>query len=137
MIGLKHCEGRPGLFGELKVSACTRRWYFPGVFISVTRESNNYDVSTSDDRLCNPGRDGILLAFNGGAAVYRAGELSDGVDKPDNDRYYGRRKCRCSSMVEHSFRKAEVEGSTPSIGCIRYLSCFEKCLFPQRVERSH
>ena len=24
--------------------------------------------------------------------------------------------CRCSSMVEHSFRKAEVEGSTPSIG---------------------
>jgi hypothetical protein len=56
MIGLKHCEGRRGLFGELKVSACTHRWYFLGVFLSVTRESNNYDVSMSDYRLCNPGR---------------------------------------------------------------------------------
>ncbi len=37
--------------------------------------------------------------------------------KPGNDRYYTRRYCRCSSMEEHSFRKAEVEGSTPSIGC--------------------
>ena len=35
--------------------------------------------------------------------------------------YYIRHKCRCSSMVEHSFRKAEVEGSTPSIGCIEAL----------------
>ena len=26
--------------------------------------------------------------------------------------------CRCSSTVEHSFRKAEVEGSIPSIGCV-------------------
>ena len=26
--------------------------------------------------------------------------------------------CRCSSMVEHSFRKAGVEGPNPSIGCV-------------------
>jgi endonuclease/exonuclease/phosphatase family metal-dependent hydrolase len=32
-------------------------------------------------------------------------------------RYYRRVKRRCSSMVEHGFRKAGVEGSTPSIGC--------------------
>ena len=31
--------------------------------------------------------------------------------------YYTRSYRRCSSMEEHSFRKAEVEGSTPSIGC--------------------
>ena len=43
-------------------------------------------------------------------------ELYDGLYKPGNDRYYSRLDCRCSSMVEHSFRKAEVEGSTPSIG---------------------
>ena len=36
--------------------------------------------------------------------------------KPGNVQYYSRRKGRCSSMVEHSFRKAEVEGPTPSIG---------------------
>ncbi len=42
--------------------------------------------------------------------------------KPANDRYYTRRKCRCSSMEEHSFRKAEVEGSTPSIGCVNLKS---------------
>ena len=35
---------------------------------------------------------------------------------PANDQYYSRPNCRCSSMEEHSFRKAEVEGSTPSIG---------------------
>ena len=33
-----------------------------------------------------------------------------------NEQYYIRRYCRCSSMVEHSFRKAGVEGSNPSIG---------------------
>ncbi len=38
--------------------------------------------------------------------------------KTTNDRYYTRRNCRCSSMEEHSFRKAEVEGSTPSIGFV-------------------
>ena len=37
--------------------------------------------------------------------------------KSGNDQYYVRHIGRCSSMVEHSFRKAEVEGSTPSIGC--------------------
>ncbi len=37
--------------------------------------------------------------------------------KPGNDQYYIRDICRCSSMVEHSFRKAGVEGPTPSIGC--------------------
>ena len=37
--------------------------------------------------------------------------------KPANVQYYSRRKGRCSSMVEHSFRKAGVEGPTPSIGC--------------------
>jgi hypothetical protein len=42
--------------------------------------------------------------------------------KPSNDWYYSRRNCRCSSMVEHSFRKAEVEGSTPSIGFVNLKS---------------
>ena len=36
--------------------------------------------------------------------------------KPCCGRYYIRHIRRCSSMEEHSFRKAEVEGSTPSIG---------------------
>ena len=36
--------------------------------------------------------------------------------KPVNDKYDIRHVGRCSSMVEHSFRKAEVEGSNPSIG---------------------
>ena len=44
--------------------------------------------------------------------------------KPAIWRYYIRHKCRCSSMVEHSFRKAEVEGSTPSIGFIEALLIF-------------
>ena len=35
--------------------------------------------------------------------------------------YYTRSYRRCSSMEEHSFRKAEVEGSTPSIGCSVYM----------------
>ena len=39
------------------------------------------------------------------------------IYKPGNDQYYVRRKCRCGSMVEHSFRKAGVEGSNPPIGC--------------------
>jgi hypothetical protein len=38
--------------------------------------------------------------------------------KPVYDRYYSRHIRRCSSMVEHSFRKAGVEGPTPSIGFI-------------------
>ena len=42
--------------------------------------------------------------------------------KPANDKYYSRRNCRCSSMEEHSFRKAEVEGSTPSIGFVNLKS---------------
>ena len=33
-------------------------------------------------------------------------------------RRYDIRPCRCSSMVEHSFRKAGVEGSIPSIGLV-------------------
>jgi hypothetical protein len=37
--------------------------------------------------------------------------------------YYTRSYRRCSSMEEHSFRKAEVEGSTPSIGFVN-----PKCL---------
>ena len=32
-------------------------------------------------------------------------------------------------MVEHSFRKAEVEGSTPSIGCMKPHSLFSKQFF--------
>ena len=40
------------------------------------------------------------------------------IYKPGNDQYYIRRKCRCSSMVEHSFRKAEVVSSTLTIGCV-------------------
>jgi hypothetical protein len=38
--------------------------------------------------------------------------------KPANAQYYSWYKRRCSSMVEHSFRKAEVEGPTPSIGFV-------------------
>ncbi len=44
-------------------------------------------------------------------------EFSNGVYKPGNDQYYIRYICRCSSMVERSFRKAEVVGPTPTIGC--------------------
>ena len=44
-------------------------------------------------------------------------EFSNGVYKPGNDRYYIRHIRRCSSMAEHSFRKAEVVGPTPTIGC--------------------
>jgi hypothetical protein len=36
--------------------------------------------------------------------------------KPFDGRYDSRCIRRCSSMVEHGFRKAGVEGSTPSIG---------------------
>ena len=43
-------------------------------------------------------------------------------------RYYSLRNCRCSSMEEHSFRKAEVEGSTPSIGFVNLKSVI--CLKP-------
>ncbi len=57
------------------------------------------------------------LLINGIKALYKATIW----------RYYARHKCRCSSMVEHSFRKAGVEGSTPSIGC--YLSIGRKCYF--------
>ncbi len=46
-------------------------------------------------------------------------ELSNGVYKPGNDQYYNRHIGRCSSMVEHGFRKAGVEGSNPSIGFIQ------------------
>ena len=35
----------------------------------------------------------------------------------DCERYDSRQICRCSSMVERSFRKAEVVGPTPTIGC--------------------
>jgi hypothetical protein len=38
------------------------------------------------------------------------------IYKSTNERYYTLNIRRCSSMVEHSFRKAGVEGSTPSIG---------------------
>ena len=44
--------------------------------------------------------------------------------KPDDNRYYNRYICRCSSMVEHSFRKAEVVGSTPTIGFIEAVLIF-------------
>ena len=54
------------------------------------------------------------LLFNRIKAIY----------KPVSDRYYNRHICRCSSMVEHSFRKAEVEGSTPSIGFIEAVLIF-------------
>ena len=38
--------------------------------------------------------------------------------KTNCHQYYTRSYRRCSSMEEHSFRKAEVEGSTPSIGFV-------------------
>ena len=46
------------------------------------------------------------------------------IYKRVNDRYYIRRICRCSSMAEHSFRKAEVVGSTPTIGFIESILIF-------------
>ncbi len=38
--------------------------------------------------------------------------------KPGNDQYYSRHIGRCSSTVEHGFRKAGVEGPNPSIGFV-------------------
>ena len=38
--------------------------------------------------------------------------------KPGNHQYYIRHIRRCSSMVERSFRKAEVVGPNPSIGFV-------------------
>ena len=43
--------------------------------------------------------------------------------KPGNNQYYIRYICRCSSMVERSFRKAEVVGPTPTIGFGPYWRC--------------
>ncbi len=45
--------------------------------------------------------------------------------KLSNVQYYSRRKGRCSSMEEHSFRKAEVVGPTPTIGFrkLKYIIC--------------
>ena len=44
--------------------------------------------------------------------------------KPGNNQYYIWHIGRCSSMVEHSFRKAGVEGPTPSIGFMNPRSLF-------------
>jgi hypothetical protein len=44
--------------------------------------------------------------------------------KPHNVQYYSWYNRRCSSMVEHSFRKAGVEGPTPSIGCSVYMRAY-------------
>jgi uncharacterized protein len=38
--------------------------------------------------------------------------------KPGNEQYYSQQIGRCSSTVEHGFRKAGVEGPNPSIGCM-------------------
>ena len=46
------------------------------------------------------------LSINGIKALY----------KPGGRWYYSESLSRCSSMEEHSFRKAEVVGSTPTIG---------------------
>ncbi len=45
--------------------------------------------------------------------------------KLSNVQYYSRRRGRCSSMVERSFRKAEVVGPTPTIGFrkLMYIIC--------------
>ena len=40
------------------------------------------------------------------------------LSKPGNDQYYSQHIGRCSSTVEHGFRKAGVEGSNPSIGFV-------------------
>ena len=42
--------------------------------------------------------------------------ISNGLYKTVNVRYDIRHISRCSSTVEHSFRKAGVEGPNPSIG---------------------
>ncbi len=44
--------------------------------------------------------------------------------KPSKNQYYIRHISRCSSMVEHSFRKAGVEGPNPSIGFMNLHSLF-------------
>ena len=44
--------------------------------------------------------------------------LMTALYKPPKKRYYTPHKRRCSSTVEHSFRKAEVVGSIPTIGCV-------------------
>ena len=48
-------------------------------------------------------------------------EISGGVYKSRSEQYHIRHISRCSSMVEHSFRKAGVEGPTPSIGFSGYM----------------
>ena len=52
--------------------------------------------------------------------------------KPRNDKYDSLHKSRCSSTVEHSFRKAGVEGSNPSIG---FMNLQEKYHLLQRILR--
>jgi uncharacterized protein len=46
----------------------------------------------------------------------RKAVLLNRLYKKANEQYHIRRRRRCSSMVEHGFRKAGVEGSNPSIG---------------------
>ena len=54
----------------------------------------------------------------------RKAVLLNGLYKPVNERYHSRCQCRCSSTVEHSFRKAGVVGSNPSIGCFSLADYF-------------
>ena len=42
--------------------------------------------------------------------------------KPVNDQYYIRHIGRCSSTVEHGFRKAGVVGPNPTIGFVIFLN---------------
>ena len=54
--------------------------------------------------------------------------------KTGDDMYDIRRKCRCSSTVEHGFRKAGVEGSNPSIG---FMNINQKYNSLQQIIRQH
>ena len=65
-------------------------------------------------------RKGVIFSTNlrNGGFFNTPSEISNGVYKTADEQYYSRRKCRCSSMVEHSFRKAGVVSSTLTIGCV-------------------
>jgi hypothetical protein len=68
----------------------------------------------------------VVLERSGNPALDGSSEFCpmNPLYKTPNIQYHNRRIRRCSSMVEHSFRKAGVEGSTPSIGCF-YLDASE------------
>ena len=88
------------------------------IFASLTKVKNKPDSNPNKPNLKRKAN----LTLSGYTAVSHW-LITPGLPlyKPSNEQYYRRSNCRCSSMVEHSSRKAEVEGSTPSIGCSCYM----------------